>query len=195
VTETTTYVADPERPHLGGSLPGGDPRSLHPVLWRYLLDNEEVTSFLDVGCGDGAAVRWFRENGCTEAHGIDGLAPPDPGPWFIEHDYSKGAFPPRRPETIYELVDLVWSCEFVEHVEERHAQNFMETFKFGRLVLFTHAAPGQQGWHHVNCRADDYWVGACAAVGLVLDAALTQRCRVLAGEGYFSGTGLAFRRV
>jgi hypothetical protein len=144
---------------------------------------------LDVGCGDGAAVHWFNDHGC-EAKGIDGLRPNFPLGWFIEHDYTAGELVP-----LAHGVDLVWSCEFVEHVEERHVPNFLATFRQGSTVLMTHATPEVAGWHHVNCRTADYWVGALAASGYALDGGLTATCRVLAGEGYFGRSGLAFRRA
>lgn len=187
----TQFATVEGKPHLGGYIPGGDPATFCPGVWEHML-TEGARTALDVGCGEGHAVSYLRERGC-EAHGIDGV--PQEGDWFIEHDYSSGPFPPRQAGTFYESVDLVWSCEFVEHVKEPWAPNFLHTFKLGRTVLMTHAEPGQPGYHHVNCRPADYWVGALAAVGFRFDPDLTRRLRPLDPGTHFERSGLAFRRV
>lgn len=178
--------------HLGGYVPGGDPNTTAPDVWAMLIERQAVRSMIDVGCGDGATVRWFQDHGVA-AVGIDGLNDRD-DPFIVVHDYTEGPLPkdPRRPREF----DLVWSAEFVEHVEERYVPNFLDTFRAGKLVVFTHAVPGQGGWHHVNCRTGDYWIGAMAAVGYAVDWPLTGWIRDLAPPGsYVHRTGLAFRRI
>ena len=99
--------------------------------------------------------------------------------------------------------DLVWCCEFVEHVEERYVPNIVPSLSLGTLVAMTHAVPGQGGHHHVNCRTSDYWIGVMAAIGYQLDNALTAIAKNLAGRektiprpaNYFAQTGKVFRRV
>ena len=39
---------------------------------------------------------------------------------FISHDYTKGFI------DIQETFDLGWSCEFVEHVEEKYRENLIQ---------------------------------------------------------------------
>ena len=145
---------------------------------------------VDVGCGESRAVEFFRSLG-VEAVGIDGVPEAHPD---IVHDYTQG------PYDIPGGVDLVWSCEFVEHVEERYLPHFLSTFTCAPLVLMSHAEPGQPGYHHVNCRTQDYWQGVMAAVGYVLDEELTEASRAMAGPddsawwNHFWRSGLAFRR-
>lgn len=96
-------------------------------------------------------------------------------------------------------VDLVWSCEFVEHVEEQFVRNFLATFACAKYVLMSHALPGQDGHHHVNCRSADYWIGALAAIGYKHDETLTQVTRELAAQNtvpwnHYKRSGLAFIR-
>jgi len=176
--------------HLGGYVEGGDAATYFPDLWRWLVDTWEIGSVVDVGCGEGHALRFFRDLGVTVI-GVDGIEQPDSS--IITHDYTQG------PLSAMQEVDLAWSCEFVEHVEERYVPNFLATFARARYVLITHGEPGQPGWHHVNNQPADYWRGALAAVGYEYDEVLTFQARRLAGlnddpYNHFRRSGLAFRR-
>lgn len=176
--------------HLGGYTVGGDPATWYPDLWNWLFHEEHVQSMLDVGCGEGHTLRFFRDElGCAVA-GVDGIAQQEAS--VVVHDYTEGPL---------EMVpaDLVWCCEFVEHVEERYIPNFLATFKAAPLVLITHAEPGQQGHHHVNCKPPVYWVGVMAAVGYEIDERLTSLSRVIASlnthpMNHYVRSGIAFRR-
>jgi hypothetical protein len=145
---------DPERPHLGGYVVGGDAATFFPGLWDWLVDTWQVRSVIDVGCGEGHALKFFRDRGCCVI-GIDGIEQDDRD--VVTHDYATGPWSiydedgaTTRPDGLTEF-DLAWSCEFVEHVEERYVPNFLATFACARYVLMTHGEPGQPGWHHVNC--------------------------------------------
>lgn len=65
-------VIDPAWPDLGGNGRHGDIGTFCPRLWRYLVERFSIQSVLDVGCGEGHAVSFFRYMGLI-AHGIDGL--------------------------------------------------------------------------------------------------------------------------
>lgn len=178
--------------HLGGYVRGGDPATLYPDLWAWLVNIRGVKTVLDVGCGDGAALRAFRDLGCSVI-GIDGVAQDDED--IIQHDFATGPL----LEDVGDDYDLVWSCEVVEHVEERYLPNLLDSLTRGRLLLMTHAMPGQPGWHHVNCRTSDYWVGVMVTVGFHLDQELTRDTRALAAanldpNNHYVRSGLAFRR-
>lgn len=176
--------------HLGGYWPGGDPYSWTPTLWAWLVAEHGVESVIDVGCGEGQALLEFQRLGAA-ALGVDGLDVAD-GPLIEVHDYTTGPFVPSR------RYDLAWSCEFVEHVEERYRANFIETFKAADLLLMTHGTPGQKGHHHVNCQWGHYWVELLAADGWRYDADLTAEARRLARLdeplAYFATTGMALWR-
>lgn len=181
------------RPHLGGYIRGGDPATYFPALWDWLVLARGVQSVVDVGCGEGCALDHFRGLGCR-VFGVDGIYQDDGD--IEQHDYTTGPLP-RIPGGFF---DLAWSCEFVEHVEERFVPNFLDTFKAARMVLMTHAEPGQPGHHHVNCQPADYWIGAMAAVGLAFDAVLTHQARERAALNpnpinHFARSGLAFVRA
>jgi len=174
--------------HLGGYVPGGDPATRYPELWDWFVREHGVRSVLDVGCGDGVAVDHFAALGCR-VRGIDGV--PQDHPLIVEHDYANGPYVPSGSW------DLAWSCEFVEHVAEEHAPNYLATFRAAKLVLMTHADPGQQGWHHVNCRPASYWIRLFAGTGFVLDDGLTLTTRELACANpsplnHYARSGLVF---
>lgn len=179
--------------HLGGYVVGGDPPAMYPDLWEWLASGpEKIRSVLDVGCGDGATLDVFHDLGVATT-GIDGIdvARAD----AITHDFTTGPAPELAP------FDLVWSCEFVEHLDEQYLPNALPALCAGRLLALTHAVPGQPGWHHVNCRPADYWIEEITGYGThLLDDKLTAEARVLAAHNpdpanYFAKTGLMFRAV
>jgi hypothetical protein len=189
--------------HLGGYVPGGDPATQYPDLWDWFVDTLGVRSVLDVGCGEGQALHHFRARGCTVV-GLDGIPQDDPD--IHEVDFTTDAaiasythLVGRRgwhPEGFH----LGWCCEVVEHIEERHLAKLLYVFSSCSFVAITHAMPGQAGWHHVNCRTTDYWIGAFATQGFAHDEALTALAREQAARNtdpynHFVRSGLVFRRT
>lgn len=182
-------VIDPARPDLGGNLRAGDSCSFTPTLWRYLIDRFGVRSMLDVGCGEGHAVAFFKRHG-VDAHGIDGLllnvqravCP------IALHDLTQG------PYTM--PVDLVLCVELVEHIEERYLDPLIQTLTNGQIIAMTHCLPGVDGGHHhVNLQPKEYWVKHVQGKGYTL-ATDNDLYRTIAnaetGMKYFSQSGLVF---
>lgn len=186
------FYTDSGKPHLGGYIIGGDDATYYPHLWEWLVRERRVQSVIDVGCGEGHAVKFFESIGC-HAQGIDGVAQNTNR--TVQHDYTQGPFGLQ-----WGAFDMVWCCEFVEHIEERYIPNFLATFTIADLVLMTHAEPGQAGHHHVNCQPASYWQGVMAAIGYELDRVLTRDARNRAGlnpnpYNHFARSGLAFVRA
>lgn len=188
--------------HLGGylrastSMPGfrhGDPQTWEPKVWKWAVDTFAADSVLDVGCGEAHSTKFFRDLGCRVL-GVDGSLQakesslvPDR---HVRHDFVDGPF---IPEQGY---DLVWSCEFVEHVEERFLGHFLATFAAARkAVLMTFASTGQPGWHHVNCQGVGYWIERIQRLGFRFDRGLTDQGRTIARGIHFGNRGLVFVRV
>ena len=189
MSDQPTSVFDPARPDLGGNVRHGDAWIYHPALWRYLVGRFGVRSVLDVGCGEGHAVRFFHALGVI-AHGIDGLL----------INVQRAVYPIALHDLLigpYIMpVDLVWSCEVAEHIDQEKVDHYLDTLANGMVVAMTHAVPGQGGHHHVNCQPAEYWIERMRRRGYRLDPALPTYRQVAAGDptNFFQQTGLVFLR-
>lgn len=185
--------------HLGGYVAGGDPGTWCPTLWDWAIRQFGIRSMLDVGCGEGHSARYFQQAGC-EVLGVEGCtaaiensAIPDR---VAHHDFTHGPFAPSQP------FDLVWSCEFLEHVEHQYVPNIMATFaRAAKAILLTHAFPNQTaGHHHVNCRPSAYWITRIEALGFACSvqlsiAARSQTLHDYPSINHFARSGLVFVRT
>ena len=156
----------------------------------FLITKYGLKSYLDVGCGPGGMVELALSKG-LDALGIDGdftLARKYPN--FVIHDYNTGPAP--LPEG--KLFDLGWSCEFLEHVEERFMSNYMNTFSRCKRIIVTHALPGQGGHHHVNEKDVNYWFHKFGENGFLLDLKTTNEMRQVSTmkQRYIRQNGLVF---
>lgn len=185
--------------HLGGYVRGGDPGTWCPHLWRWIVKAFDIHSVLDVGCGEGQSTRFFHKLGC-EATGVDGCRQAIVDSVIPEHaalhDFCDGPFRCTRS------FDLVWSCEFVEHVDEEFLPHILSTFALSRkVVAITHAFPGQEsGHHHVNCRPSRYWIDHIERLGFTCLVGGTRQARqvTLADHhriNHFARGGLLFVRT
>ena len=175
-------------PHLGG-------HNWRTHIDTFVLDHYKVkgcSSFLDIGCGVGGMVYNALDRD-YDAYGIDGdfrleREKPDS---FILQDFTKG------PATIdKEYFDLGWSCEFVEHVEQKYVDNFMQAFALCKNVVVTYAPVGKEGHHHVNCNTQQYWIDMFADYGLHYNAEQTKFIRANSNmkQNFLREYGLCFDR-
>ena len=178
--------------HLGGFYTTVDKASHCPEMFKYLVENLDINSVLDIGCGMGYQMQEFMKY-CDEVVGVDGSeyatsnSPVKES--IFKHDFSIGEL-----ET-EDRFDLCWCCEFVEHVREEFRDNFLSSFAFCKYVAMTHAVPGQGGHHHVNCQPREYWVEHMSRFGFEFDEELTDQLKELAGKGtHYGNTGLFFRK-
>ena len=155
---------------------------------------------LDIGCGMGISTNYFKDLGCTiqaiEGHPYckENSLIKD---YILLHDYINGE------SQLSGTYDLCWSCEFVEHVEEKYSENFIKDFAKAKIVLITHATPGQGGWNHVNCQPASYWIERLSNHGLEYDDDLTKETREVAFKdhkdfcpdyvSHYVSKGLAFK--
>jgi len=163
--------------HLGGCSLVGDAGTEHPIMWRYLVEKFKIGSVIDIGAGFGYHALYFQNILNLKTLCIEGAALPASqclANECVQHDYVCGPF-----FTLYPY-DLAWSCEFVEHIEEKYIPNFMATFQRCKYVAMTHALPEQDGYHHVNCRPAQYWIEKMDSYGFDVDMAETFFLRKLA---------------
>ena len=191
--------------HLGGFFSEGDGGTYYPVMWSHLVRKYAIGSVLYVGCGRGYSTLYFQTLGCR-IKGIEGSGEAAEtnliGKDFVLTDYTLG------PAPIEESFDLAWSCEFVEHVEEKFMGNYLQDFCRARFLAMTFAGPGQPGHHHVNCRPAEYWIRVLHAHGFDYLPEDTAEMRELAKQDmekndretnkrfvyHFIHRGLVFRR-
>lgn len=190
MNEKLNYVTNPAAPHLGGNVVGGDPLTFCPSLWNYFIENYKVRTVADIGCGTGEALRYFQSLGC-QTFGVEGLnensilCPPP----VATIDICFNDFLSLKP------VDLVWSCELVEHVAAKYLPKLIELLTAGKILAMTHAVPGQPGHNHINCQSESYWIKHLSYAGMSFDPDETARARKLCPpENYFNQSGLIFRR-
>jgi SAM-dependent methyltransferase len=121
-----------------------------------LLSKLNVSSVLDVGCGQGAWLSVWKDLGISTTVGIDGayvnkdrlLCPRES---FMEHDLS-------QPFDLGRRFELVQSLEVAEHLPAESAPAFVASLvRHGDVILFSAAPKGQGGDHHVNEQNYDYW--------------------------------------
>jgi hypothetical protein len=161
--------------HLGGHK---NNTHLDQGALEFAISQFGVKTMLDIGCGPAGMVELARTLG-IDAQGIDGdFEVKRPSVPVTVHDYEKG------PGPLNDLaVDLVWSCEFVEHVYEEFVPNFMQDFQRGRVVFMTYAPPNTPGHHHVNCNTKEYWISVFDQYGFDYDPALTKTLKEVSTMG------------
>lgn len=167
--------------HLGGCGIEGDTATHHPIMWKHLISKFKINSVLDVGCGFGYSLNFFKELGC-EILGVEGsekvieLSPLKEN--IVHVDYTQKDF---VPDKVY---DLCWSCEFVEHVSEEFVPRFISTFKQSKFLAMTFAAVGQGGHHHVNENSQEYWIKQLENKGFKFEKETTEELRLKAYEDF-----------
>jgi hypothetical protein len=181
------FVVDPQKPHLGGNMGGGDQGTdFSKDLWPWLVKKYAPKRILDVGCAEGHAMRAFRALG-VDTVGLEGLkqnAAKCPQP-VIVHDLTLGP-------CIVNDVDMVWCCDVVEHIEERFIHNILTTFQNAPIVALCHGTEGMahSGWHHVNNQTVGYWAEKMRSAGFRLDEEGTKESHaVTAGRSYWPESG------
>jgi hypothetical protein len=155
-------------PHLGGhqGVTHVDEGTL-----LYLRDKLKVSSMIDIGCGPGGQVMLAQSMG-IDSVGLDGdfqLEYPE-GIEVILQDLTKGTGE-------ITPVDLAWCVEFLEHIDEEYLYNVFDIFRQCDLVFCTHAPPGKDGVHHVNCQSEEYWIRLFNQNGFSYDIESTRELR------------------
>ena len=158
--------------HLGGH---NSKTNIDVSLLNYLKDLG-VKSMLDIGCGPGGMVDCANKIGIN-AVGIEGDINCK-GNKIINFDLTNDV-----TSLITELrerfshFDCIYSCEFLEHVEEKYQSNYMKLFELGKMCVITAAPPKWKGIHHVNCRTTEYWIKVFNDYKFIHSPYYTSKCR------------------
>lgn len=156
--------------HLGGHA---NICNIDVGVLRYFRDAHGCDSFLDVGCGTGEMVSVAKEMGYSLAMGIEGDTGvvKDPSSVII-HDFNVS------PVCLPFQADLVYSCEFLEHIrEEVFLRNASNAFKGAKFVVMTAAPVGWTGKNHLNEQNHEYWIRAFNRIGYEHSPELTRAVR------------------
>ena len=115
-------------------------------------------SVVDVGCGLGLYLNYYRELGAKKIMGIEGNKNALDKAIISEivpHDLRK----PFRLNQKYELVSCL---EVAEHIHKRYSNILVDTLVHlcdnEGNIIFTAAPPGQYGIHHINLQLRDFWI-------------------------------------
>lgn len=149
-TEKKVYVHTPNVHHNDNS-----PMEIVPILAQIL----KPKSVIDIGCGVGNFLREFKNNGIEDILGVD-------GEWAdldeIERNVGKNKFISYNLNNIYQpgmKYDLATSFEVAEHIDDKFANNFVETLtNCSDNIVFSAAIPLQGGQNHINEQWNEYWV-------------------------------------
>lgn len=175
-----------QNPHLGGNVVEGDPFTFSPRVWDYMISRFALNSVLDLGCGRGYSSAYFYRKG-LHVLAVDGL------PENIEHSVFPALQVDLTQSSVNCKVDLVHCQEVVEHIEEKYLDNLIRSLACGKIILMTHAVPGQEGYHHVNLQPTEYWINNLASYNCHVLEEDTTRVRAIAsqeGASYLAATGL-----
>ena len=150
-------------------------RNLHTVsgakaALARLFETGRPQSLLDVGCGRGTWLRAATDLGVQDICGLDGVD-------IAERDllFPASFFQHKNLAADWNMernFDLVTCLEVAEHLPAESAPQLVASLvRHSETILFSAAAPGQTGQHHVNCQWPDYWQRLFNAAGYVCNDA------------------------
>ncbi len=158
----------------------GDEGTWAPEIWNKIIKDFNIKSVVDIGCGLGFSTLYFKNRGLLSV-GVEGADGTILNSVFkgkiIKNDYiSSSAL------TNEDNFDLCWCAEFVEHIEEKYMDNFLNDFKKCRYIAMTHAVVGQPGHHHVNCQNEPYWLDKMKENRFELNRDYTNLLRIIVNK-------------
>jgi SAM-dependent methyltransferase len=115
------------------------------------------SSVLDIGCGRGAWLSAFQEQGVKEIVGLDGDYI-KPSTLLIPADRFRSTNLSAKFEIPRDRFDLATCLEVAEHLPERNSKYLVQQLTSAApQVLFSAATPGQLAKGHINCHPLSYW--------------------------------------
>jgi SAM-dependent methyltransferase len=133
------------------------------VIIPLLIEFVDPRSVVDVGCGRGAWLKVFAENGINRLCGIDGfrgdLHSFSDGIRFVEADLETDFIIPG-------VYDLAVCVEVAEHLPAVRSHYLVERLTIAApLIAFSAAIPSQGGVGHVNEQWPSYWCNLFGDLG------------------------------
>jgi hypothetical protein len=126
------------------------------IVVPVLLSLVQVRTVVDFGCGVGAWLKAFEENGVSDYLGLDGD--------YISPDQmlvNPSSFRPtdlRNLPRLGRAFDMAVCLEVGEHLPARTASHLVARLvEAAPHVLFSAAPPGQGGTHHINEQWPHFW--------------------------------------
>lgn len=116
------------------------------------------TSLVDFGCGVGTWLAAAKRHGVERCLGLE-------GPWVKSQALAEAGLEIRDtdlewPISLGETFDLAMSLEVAEHLKPDRAATFVRDLcAASEIVLFSAAAPGDDGDGHQNEQPASYWAG------------------------------------
>lgn len=129
---------------------------------------DPFSSVLDVGCG-----LWYVIERLGELHpcGTEG--------WDLYSPVADRKVDLRKPVEGHGSWDLVICTETAEHLEEKYADQIVETLCAcaKKEIVWSAAQPGQEGVDHLNLKPSAWWLEKFEALGWKPDATKTRDLR------------------
>ena len=120
------------------------------------VQNLGIHSVLDVGCGAGAWLSVYRQQGVADIIGVDGVYVRKESLLVQPHAFQTQDI--TQPFNLGRQFDLVQCLEVGEHILKATSKSLVDNLvRHGKLVLFSAANPGQGGEHHINEQPYEFW--------------------------------------
>jgi SAM-dependent methyltransferase len=135
-----------------------------------IADLVHPSTAVDVGCGSGSWAKALKDAGATTILGIDGSFVRDDQLVIEPAEFMRADL--EQPLQLARTFDVALSLEVAEHLLPARAEGFVDDLcRLSAVVVFSAAAPGQGGRHHINEQWPSYWAALFARRGYeVFDA-------------------------
>ena len=157
--------------------------SLDLPPFRHIAERHRPQSVLDVGCGLGGYLKYFRNVGVGQVAGIDGF--PANASILIRDSYRQHDV--GEPIDLDQTFDLVMCMEVIEHIPKEKEDVVVHTIArhAGTRIVFSAAEPGQPGIGHINCQPIEHWLVKFQQLGWTPNLFDTLAMRALATYSWF----------
>lgn len=130
-------------------------RSSAQVIVPLIVQRFAPTSVVDVGCGLGAWLAAFANEGVHDLVGLD-------GDWVdperVAHGFTFRTTDLREPLRLERRFDIALCVEVAEHLPSTRSESLVaDLVALAPVVVFSAAVPGQGGRGHINERWQSAW--------------------------------------